>query len=343
MAKAKSAAVSGREQGVELVRRAAFDSGDVETIPVRYLRPADSPRSAGEDARHIRLLAECGAVLPPILVQRESMRVIDGMHRLRAAVMRGQDTIRVRFFDGDDDAAFLAGVRGNLRHGLPLSLADRKAAAGRLVSSYPHWSDRAIAAAAGLAASTVGAVRDQATASRPAASARVGRDGRVRPIDSAAGRRIAGELIHRNPRASLREIAKAAGISPMTARDVRQRVVRGDDPVPAGRRAVPDAAGTNRSRPTEGCAARSADRWPVRDRETVLRNLRDDPSVRLSEQGRILLRWLIARSVRRAEWATFVDAVPIHCASAVADLARACAEEWRGLAERLEQRMDHTG
>jgi hypothetical protein len=38
----------------------------------------------------------------------------------------------------------------NAAHGLPLSLADRKAAARRILGSYSDWSDRSIAAIAGI-------------------------------------------------------------------------------------------------------------------------------------------------------------------------------------------------
>jgi hypothetical protein len=35
--------------------------------------------------------------LPPILVHRATNRIIDGMHRLEAAKLRGDETISVRF------------------------------------------------------------------------------------------------------------------------------------------------------------------------------------------------------------------------------------------------------
>jgi hypothetical protein len=63
------------------------------------------------------------------------MRVIDGMHRLRAAQLRGDHGVEVKFFDGDADEAFIAAVRANITHGLPLTLADRKAAAQRILAA----------------------------------------------------------------------------------------------------------------------------------------------------------------------------------------------------------------
>jgi hypothetical protein len=41
------------------------------------------------------------------------------------------------FFDGDADAGFVEAVRANISHGLPLTVADRKAAAGRILGLYP--------------------------------------------------------------------------------------------------------------------------------------------------------------------------------------------------------------
>jgi len=66
------------------------------------LLAADSPRLAGEDAEHIWILAASEASLPPILVHHPSMRVIDGMHRLRAAVLRGDEQIAVDYFHGSE-------------------------------------------------------------------------------------------------------------------------------------------------------------------------------------------------------------------------------------------------
>ena len=139
---------------------------------------ADSPRLHGEDLEHIRSLAELADELPPILVQRKTMRVIDGMHRLKAAVLRGERTIEAIFYDGDDAEAFVLAVRSNVQHGLPLTLSDRKAAAARIVILNPHWSDRAIAEVSGLSAKTVATVRSDAADLLPEDSRRIGRDGR---------------------------------------------------------------------------------------------------------------------------------------------------------------------
>lgn len=91
----------------------------VERVPVELLRTGFSPRVDGEDADHIRILAENADNLPPILVHRESMMVIDGAHRLRVSELLGSDHIAARFFDGDQADARLLAVAANIAHGRP--------------------------------------------------------------------------------------------------------------------------------------------------------------------------------------------------------------------------------
>ena len=58
-------------------------------VDIAALRPADSPRLAGCSEEFVRSLASSGAHLSPIVVHRATMRVVDGSHRLKAAVLRG--------------------------------------------------------------------------------------------------------------------------------------------------------------------------------------------------------------------------------------------------------------
>src|SRR5260370_26465521 len=78
----------------------------VANVKVGLLASADSPRRGGESLAHVRRLAESQEQLPPILVHRPTMRVVDGMHRLNAQGLRGQDAIEVRDVDGDESSAF---------------------------------------------------------------------------------------------------------------------------------------------------------------------------------------------------------------------------------------------
>ncbi|AGL16017.1 transcriptional regulator protein [Actinoplanes sp. N902-109] len=322
------------------------DRATVECIRISELLPADSPRLTGQDVQHIQLLAATDAQLPPIVVHRATMRVIDGMHRLRAAGLRGHEHINVRFFDGSTEDAFVLGVQLNVGHGLPLTRADRTAAAKRIITAHPAWSDRLIASVSGLAAGTIrGLRRDCGDAST--AVARIGRDGRVRPTDAAAGRIAASQFLAQHPAASLREIARIAGVSLATARDVRERVQHGQDPLPPMQRThqrllsaadTPEVEVPRPHKEPESFLPASCDGLP--EVPDILRNLVRDPSLRFTENGRRLLRWLAQLSSTLPGWNELAPTVPSHSTYIVADLARKCATEWASFADELAKRTD---
>jgi ParB-like chromosome segregation protein Spo0J len=306
------------------------------TVAVSALRAADSPRLGGIDADHSRALAEVRERLPPIIVKRRTMQVIDGMHRLSAAQLSGAEEITVLFFDGTDEDAFLLAVKANILHGLPLTLAERRAATSRIISTHPWLSDRVIAAVVGLAAKTVAGVRNLMGGEAPRTAARVGRDGRVRPLNAAGGRLLAAEVIAAHSEASLREVAERAGISLGTARDVRRRVRAGEHPVPLQQRSRARSIGNGRVRRS---AENGTQPWIAEDVESILAGLRIDPSLRYTEAGRSLLRWLGSRTVTQAEWQRAIDQMPAHCMLLASKLARACAQNWLELADELDRRV----
>lgn len=310
----------------------------VEWVPIDQLKLTDSPRLGGEDPTHVRLLAETSEILPPILVHRRTMRVIDGCHRLRAAILRGAKTLPVRFVECAEDQVFLLAVQVNVKHGLPLSLTDRKAAAKRIIERYVEWSDRSIAAAVGLSADSVAYLRRTVSTGAEAvtATARIGKDGRVRPIDPTLGRLRAGRVLADRPHASLREIAREAGIAVSTARDVRERVRQGLNPVPVRR--WKGEAGDAVSK-TEGPEALRTSSTGVGSGEVLsaLHSLRKDPSLRLSDAGRRVLRWLDGHALKPQDNDWVMSAVPPHCAVLIADVARHYAVMWHRFAETLEQ------
>jgi ParB-like chromosome segregation protein Spo0J len=318
------------------------DLAEVRTcrISVSSLVPADSPRLLGEVPEHVRLLAESDQPFPPILVHRQTMQVIDGMHRLQATILRGGDTVEVVFLDCDPGEAFLVAVRSNIKHGLPLTRADREAAVIRIIKSHPQLSDRMIGSAVGLAPVTVAAIRQRSCLAGEAdTSSRIGRDGRVRPLNSAAARLNASRMIAGMPEASLRDIAQATGLSPGTVRDVRERVFRGDDPVPDRER---KDRRFQRSKPVR---ERKSDVGSVstRDLNDLLGGLRHDPSLRYSEPGRALLKWLFSHSSGLEDGEKLAAIVPSHALYPLAELAKAYAGKWLGFAARLEQRIREDG
>ncbi|MFF8960941.1 ParB N-terminal domain-containing protein [Streptomyces sp. NPDC014894] len=338
----------------------SIEEQPVVEIELSYLNSAGSPRLSGENLEHVHILAAAQSPLPPIVVHRPTMKVIDGFHRLRAARLRGADTIEVRFFDGNEAEAFVLAVRLNVTHGLPLALADRKCAAERIIATHPQWSDRRVASVTGISPGTVGDIRKRTVRPEPAAR-RIGQDGRVRPLDGSAGRMLAGELLAADPGLSLRQVARAAGISPETARDVRNRLRNGDELVPRQRRRrTPvvltvaedeeiSADGSSFGRPGEPDAQHPSPR-SVRsrtdiapDRAVLVKRLKADPALRFTETGRNLLRLLALHSLRKEEWDAIINNVPPHCSDIVADLARQFADLWSEFAVRIKDDVAQIG
>ncbi|MFI7285966.1 ParB N-terminal domain-containing protein [Streptomyces anulatus] len=309
-------------------------------VPVDQVTETCLVRVAGSSPDHVSALAQCPDDLPPILVHRLTMQVIDGVHRLRAAKLRGDATIGVRFVDGTEEDAFVLAVSANVNQGLPLTLADRTAAASRILSSHPHLSDRLIASTAGLSTKTVAAIRQRTTGEMTQLHTRLGRDGKVRPLDASHGRMIASQAISNDPDLSLRAIARIAGISVGTARDVRERMRRGEDPIPpryrlsAGHRAESNAPENNAPVNDTG-GVKGIDGRPRAERDRFMLSLRTDPSLRFSEIGRALLRLLDANTLDAAQWDRLAAAVPQRWSPVVADLAMDCAADWSALARQV--------
>lgn len=332
-------------------RPAPTDQSPVSIVQIDALVLGDSPRLSGEDPEHTRMLAETNSVLPPIAVHRPTMRVIDGMHRIRAALLRGEDKIAARLYDCSENHAFVLAVQANITHGLPLSLADRKAAAARIIKFHPSWSNRTVAESTGLSDKTVSAIRQRSTSEIPQSNTRIGRDGRGRPLNSASKRQRAAELIKARPDAGLREIAWASGLSLATASDVRERVRRNEDPVPLKYRNVARSTGlaspktaSAKVAPTKSASAKmnsSSGKRSLkakRDQQSTLQILRNDPSLKLNETGRRILRWLHQHVIDAEDWEKLIDSVPSHCTKVMAELARECADVWGTFAHELEQR-----
>jgi ParB-like chromosome segregation protein Spo0J len=311
-----------------LAHRGGLDE-EITEVSIAQLRGAEALRLGGENLAHARMLAESGADLPPILVHRSTMRIIDGAHRVRAARLRGRETIAAVLFDGSDGEAFVLAVRLNVTHGLPLSLAERKAAAKRILRDNPEWSDRSIASVAGLSDKTVGVIRKGSPAEIPQSTDRVSRNGAISRRPVVAGRLRAAELMRSRPRASLREIADEAGISLTTAKDVRSRMRRGEDPLPRRQRVTTsgDAAVEPEVGASDGSAA-----------ELMMQRLRRDPAVRLTAGGRWLLRWLEATALDEQSCERVVAGLPGYHLETVARLARQRGAAWLRFAGRIEER-----
>lgn len=303
-------------------------SGKPETVKIAFLVRACSPRSGGEDPAHVEYLAEVEGPLPPILVHRATMHIIDGCHRVSAALSKGSDEIEAYLLDGPLESAFIVAVEANITHGLPLSLSDRRAAVAKILQTHAHWSDRTIATSTGVSGKTVAAIRC-ASAGSPQLHSRLGKDGRVRPLNAAAGRQLAADLISSRPDASLREIAEAVGISPSTVRDVRARLRQGEDPVPAPGGKKRNASRRGRPKPSPTTYANTGEPADV---NPVLLALCKDPTLRMNDAGRELLRWLHQHAVNSADSQKIPDSVPDHCVDHLIEVARRCSANWAKIA-----------
>ncbi|MFI5735145.1 hypothetical protein ACIA49_33850 [Kribbella sp. NPDC051587] len=310
-------------------------TGPIIEIKIDGLIDSLQIRSSGVIQDHALALAFASDDLPPIVVDRKTGAVIDGWHRIEAAVINGKQQIRAVYFDGTVEESLILAVQSNVAHGLPLSIADRRTAATRILDVRPDLSDRMIARASGLSARTISAIRECSTAQRPHSNTRTGRDGRVRPLSSAEGRLAAVEVLTKRPEASLRAIAKEAGISVSTARDVRERFVSGQNPVPESQRPR-DELGVRRDANAPAGRARKSKESGVEAGE-ILGSLRADPRLRYNESGRSLLRWLASHAMGGRDWKGLLANISPHSAVLVSRLAREYAANWAQLADELDK------
>jgi DNA-binding CsgD family transcriptional regulator len=320
------------------------DLGNHDVVPISALKVGNSPRLSGTSESHVRRLAECDTHLPPIVVHRRTMRIIDGMHRLRAAERKGQTKVEITYFDGNENEAFILAVELNIRHGLPLLLSDRKAAAARILAADPNLSDRWIASKTGISDKTVGALRKRSGAENPHPNVRRGRDGRIYPMAASELRGRIARLISERPSASLREIASIAGASPSTVCDVRKRLsgkTASDSESEAWLERKPGSIKIEHDASSPPCSSgpcsAGGQTTEIENREAILARLRSDPSVRSREGGRKLLRWLSSYTISTGDLPEVANAIPSHQAELVVSLARDAAGTWLELARKVEK------
>jgi ParB-like chromosome segregation protein Spo0J len=282
------------------------------SVPVSSLVPGFHLRQDGTDAAHVRLLADAAgsARLPSILVQRCGTRIIDGMHRVEVAKLRGEWNIRARIVDCTDEEALVLAVKSNTLHGLPLTRADRISSAKRILADHADWSDRSVAVITGLSAKAIASLRNSSTGEIPFYGKRLGRDGKRRPIVPSEGRRRAAEYISAHPDASLREVARETDVSLGTVHDVRERMRRGEEQhgqVPAR----PAAAAHTELAPADGprpVTAEPASTGPTSTGPAIMRAAPADPAPEgpavTSPPIRALHAAVAARGAPRVAWST---------------------------------------
>ncbi len=286
-------------------------------------------RAAGIDPLHVAALAEVAAHWPPIVVNRADCTVIDGQHRVAAARQLGMRELLAIWFDGSPDDVYIEFVRRNVGHGLPLTLAERRVAARRVLRGHSDRSDRAIASTCGISPTTIARLRKE-LGSEPCSGGprdskgRIGLDGRVRPLNGMALRARIAEELALHPDASLRAIAGIVGASPETVRSVRNELRSGGGEA--------------------GCATAEAYAC-AKGTELVLSSRRsavpprDDRAFADREGGHEFIGWFEATSVEKLDPWTHIEAVPLSRVYEIADVARRRAEFWSRFAEALESRV----
>jgi ParB-like chromosome segregation protein Spo0J len=329
-----------------------IDQLPVLDVPTGSIERGFFQRGAGTDPAHVRMLAEVASSsdLPPILVQKETSRLVDGLHRLEAVRLRGEKTIRARFVNCSDNDAFILAVKSNTLHGLPLSRADRISGAKRILAWHPDWSDRAIGVVSGLGAKTVAGLRRSADGAAQSGK-RLGRDGKLYPLSGSEGRRRAAEYIAAKPHASLREVAQATDVSLGTVHDVRERMRRGADPLLAVGREAPQEEEADLSTLEPSASEPAAEsilhrrgmrRTGQSTWATVSGKLANDPSLKYSERGKEFFRWMAMHAMNADGWRDFIDAVPAHWMKDLSAAASDVADEWREFSDQLRSRMEQS-
>jgi hypothetical protein len=141
-------------------------------------------------------------------------------------------------------------------------------------------------------------------------------------VDYTQGRLRAGEVVTAHPEMPLREVARKAGVSVATARDVRKRIQRGADPLPPKLRLVGEGAGAGKEDERERqpeADGKAVDQLPSprprsvvftsNDWSVVRPKLLRDPLLKYSASGRTLFRWYDTHAIDAQDLMAGVEAV----------------------------------
>jgi ParB-like chromosome segregation protein Spo0J len=294
--------------------RCSAEGRAVIKVALSDLSPGVRLRHGTINRDHLNAMALSDGDWPPILVRRADNTIVDGHYRYLAASQLGKSHVDCTYFDGGEESAFLEALRQNTFHGLPLSLSDREAAARQILVLHLDWSDRRIGATCGLAPGTVGRIRTDVAgqgADDGQLRARVGRDGRRRPVDPRATRNRIVSVLSDQPNGSLRDVARMAGASPATVWAVKRQQKLG---------------ATKPKNPSGRPAALRSTGWS------------SDAAVLSATHGKSFARWFERTSVG-GEWVDFASGIPVSRIYQVADEARRRATEWLEFASAVEARV----
>lgn len=326
------------------------ETRELELVPIDRLVLGPSPRTSGTDSDHVRLLAEAGDDLPPILVDKRTLMVIDGAHRLEAARLKCLSHIAVRFFDGTPDESFIAAVRANVTHGKPLTFEERRAAVLRILVMRPELSDNMLGTIVGLSPRTIAKLRRNSSVAL-AAGTRLGLDGKRHPAVPADVRSKVERAVARNPMSSSRSIAREVGVSVGTVSRVRNSG-RNEHEERAASRDKGDALCLGSSRGESVIAFREVVNTPKQQALEVdkfpltpvsSQELASDRAFASTSFGEWFVAWFEAHDLAENDCERVVKGVPLSRIFIVANMARQRAAAWTLLARALECRSSGSG
>lgn len=334
-----------------------MSTGEVVELNPLLVDAGPRVRVDGLNLDHVAALRETLDDLPPVTVVAagDRWRVVDGNHRREAAALAGRPLRAVVVEMSKADAEDFA-WRANGQHGLPYSLADRRRRVRSLLNTRPDWSDRQIAADAGVTHKVVGALRPTGPGGQLDGK-RQGADGKSRPGSKAeeqAQRDRISALLAEHPDWSLHRVAREVGASAMTVASVRTQIKSspavgvGDPPVETG---PPPSPGEDRSEVDgDGSTGRHLASVPDRANETPELTVGDvlnwypspgqwasDPSFRVSSAAQDFARLMDRRMFRDAEAEDIAGCCPVDRRRNAAIAARQMVAAWAALAVELEQ------
>jgi hypothetical protein len=281
------------------------------TLSLSGLSGGYSPRQIRLDDDHVAALSEVLDQLPPILVDAKTMTVIDGLHRLEAFKRARRSQIAAVLCSCDEVEAVVIAIRSNVRHGRPLSIGEREAAVLTLLERCPERSDRWFAEVCGLSHTTVSKLRSS-SGSAANVRQRMGRDGRLRPVDPRSRRDAIARQLATDPGASFRSIATAVGVAPSTVHRVANRMTTLDhlDDGPAAHTvAIPSGGWIN------------------------------DPAFASAPPFLETARWLDGTYVTSEDLNHHLAALPMGRTYQVVDECRRRVVVWKEIADALEARL----
>jgi len=153
-----------------------------------YVDETISPRTrAYVDPRRVAQYAEIWDQLPPIEVQKDTFKLIDGAHRLTASYQPEASTVLVKIIERaiPDDEMREAAYDANTTHGVSLSPDERVEFMKYILAKHTDWSDSQVARRCGVARRTVLRHRQAGVAAEARAEERqavIGTDGKQYPV-----------------------------------------------------------------------------------------------------------------------------------------------------------------